>query len=747
MEEVKLTDHSDLPTLNREIDSFIDQLIKRHSINKVEINNLALECMTAITASNSKSYELTEKSKIKYLVDNFNGKNKKLISDMNTSMATAQFAAQMTLQKLAESNLMSFEMISAVNYKLNNAIKYVNNEIRDIYCSMIALFKTSQNEIWEINTRLDKIERNLDLLNWLNSLEYRVYKGQEYSELNLHQKISLLTRDFFEITRSDIKPNDLLSLKSSLKSLNINPNDEISFIGYLNDLSADSDLLDILNGNNGSNNANQLPIAAYLSNIISFNTDKRYIIDQVITELNIHSVYMESEVLIQNLSKRYVNDHLQFDLTNHIKVFDLILLILLHLEQTNQTPIEVVEENEIELIEEENTDVIKNNEPSFLKVWDILNLTKIYAETEEYYYFFEDKNLFRINKISQIKEMIFIIQKHQRSMFDFYDNWNIKLLRDDYIVYRKDSTGYRDDDYKLCLYSIDQQSELVIYRSVRCFSFGVDSDTNTVYYFVNRDNEFIRNSMIDSGLFKYDVSKKIHKQVAQIKIELKDALLHFHHEDYFLENALCSFYDFDESPLPDEMFITVHQNKVLIEPAYTSMKAWSVLIKESDYIFYSLPEEVHFDMKENKKYRLIGVGISFNFKVNFNWDKEIYEVDFFPFEREKATDKFPIEVMHENSRFPLVIDINGISKCVYKSAINDSVYPMNVSEFMRKYGCYISRNVLKKIFPYIKETLILGRFTELNSFGPYIYTRNLVDNCKIYRYNVNNFDDIEIIES
>lgn len=747
MEEVKVSEQSDFSVQINDMETYIDHIIQRHSSNKVEINNLALECMTALTASNSKSYELNDKSKFKYLIDSFNGKNKKLISEMNTSLASAQHAAQLTLQKLAESNLMSFELISAVNFKLNNAIKYVNNEVKDIYSSMLTLFRESQNEIWEINTRLDKIERNLELLNWLNSLEFRIYKGKEYSELSLCQKISVVTRDFFDISGGEIRPNDLLSLKSSLKTLNIRPNDEIPLIDFLNDLSSDSDLMEILNGNVCSNNANQLPIAAYLSNVYSFKSDKRFIIDQVIEELSTYSINQKPEVIVRNLSQRYVNDYLQYDLTSKMKIFDLILLILLHLEQTKKTVFEGVDSVEVEMIEEEEIKIIENDVPSNLNVLDMININRIYHETDEYYYFFEDINLIRVSKISQIKETIYRVQKHKKGIgLGFVYNWDIMLLRDDYIVYRIDSIGNRDY-YKLCIFSINQQKETIIYNSNKRFLFGLDNDNNSVYYFENEDDNYILSEMIIFSLSKYDVVQKIHKQITKVKIKINDAFKRIHNQDY-VNGAIGFFTELmltNESPTEYEGFLTVNNGKVLIEPNVTSHNHWCILIKENDFTFYTIPESLVLDKHEAGKYRK-HFQSGYYLNVNFNWNKEVFEVEYFPFEKGLTIDKLTSYVNQDGSCINLVIDDDGIFKLVFRNDVMDSVYPMNISDFSRKYRNTLSWDNLKKNIPYNKEILIRGRFSKLNVVGSYLYTENLVDNKKIYRYNLNDLDEVQVVE-
>ena len=47
------------------------------------------------------------------------GKNRNLQNKIDSSLATAQYASQQTLQKLAEQNLMSFELITKTSHTSN----------------------------------------------------------------------------------------------------------------------------------------------------------------------------------------------------------------------------------------------------------------------------------------------------------------------------------------------------------------------------------------------------------------------------------------------------------------------------------------------------------------------------------------------------------------------------------------------------------------------------------------------------
>lgn len=105
--------------VRNEIDSEIDKIIERHKNNRYEINKLVFESVAALTSSENYSNELASQGILKRFWGGITGKNKALQAEINRNQAVAQYASQQSLQKLAEQNLMSFELITAVNNKLN----------------------------------------------------------------------------------------------------------------------------------------------------------------------------------------------------------------------------------------------------------------------------------------------------------------------------------------------------------------------------------------------------------------------------------------------------------------------------------------------------------------------------------------------------------------------------------------------------------------------------------------------------
>ncbi|MBM6834309.1 sel1 repeat family protein, partial [Megamonas hypermegale] len=196
-----------------ELNDSIDRIIAAHKSNRQEINRLVFESVAAMTEADQAQEKLSNKGFFRRFIGGITGSNQKLQNKINSNRAVVQYAAQQTLQKLAEQNLMTFDLITAVNNKLNASIYDINTEFNRIYTGLEKFFKHSRNEIIRLETRLARVEQNVQLLTWQNSIEYLEFDGEEYLDMDDTKKIVCLTRDFFDITKGNWTTSDLLLLK------------------------------------------------------------------------------------------------------------------------------------------------------------------------------------------------------------------------------------------------------------------------------------------------------------------------------------------------------------------------------------------------------------------------------------------------------------------------------------------------------------------------------------------------------
>lgn len=241
--ELTIADSSVLTTEEQaDLSKRIDALIAAHKNNRQEINRLVFESVSAMTTGEDYERQLSNKRGLRRFFGAITGSNKRLQDKINSSRAAAQYATQCTLQKLAEENLMTFDLITAVNNKLNASMTAVEGELNQVYAALIQFFKQSRSDVLQLGQRVDRLEQNVNLLNWQNSIEYQMFNGVEYMDLDDTAKIICLVRDFYDITQGQWTTMDLLLLKSAMGTIGISPREKIDYYHFIQTVSNNAQL-------------------------------------------------------------------------------------------------------------------------------------------------------------------------------------------------------------------------------------------------------------------------------------------------------------------------------------------------------------------------------------------------------------------------------------------------------------------------------------------------------------------------
>lgn len=322
----------------QDIDKQIDKIIEQHKGNSFEINRLVFDSVTALTASEARSNELAEQGMIKRFWGGVTGKNQKLQSEIDNGLARAQYASQQTLQKLAEQNLMSFELITAVNNKLNSSIIEIEDEINKIYTILLTFFKQTRSDLIQLENRVERLEKNVNLLNWLNTIEYQMFDGVEYCELNKIDKIVCITRDFYEITKGIWTASDLLLIKSALNEIGLSQKEYITYIEFIKHISGNDELFYKLIKEDAEEIAsidiNGCTIINGLGKVKLLESEERYIVNTVRSQLEIYGVDENDKKLIYSILKNYIEETVFIDISSKVNLFDFIVELLLNIKMS-----------------------------------------------------------------------------------------------------------------------------------------------------------------------------------------------------------------------------------------------------------------------------------------------------------------------------------------------------------------------------------------------------------------------------
>lgn len=316
-----------------DLNASIDSIIAAHKNNRQEINRLVFESVSAMTDSEGYEQQLSSRKGFRRLWGAITGSNKRLQDKINSSRAAAQFAAQTTLQRLSEQNLLTFDLITAVNNKLNASMTAVEGEITQIYAALIQFFKQNRSDMIQLENRVAKLEQNVNLLNWQNSIEYQMLDGVEYVDLDDASKIVCMVRDFYDITSGEWRTSDLLLLKTVMSTIDISPRGNIRYYDFIVRVAGDEKLLTKLLG---GKHIQRLP-ETYLVPLLGIkklellDTDEAYIVDTVENSLQSAGVVADRHKLENNLVQNYVAQESQVNLDTEVNNYDLTMEMLFNL--------------------------------------------------------------------------------------------------------------------------------------------------------------------------------------------------------------------------------------------------------------------------------------------------------------------------------------------------------------------------------------------------------------------------------
>lgn len=352
--ELTIADSSVLTTEEQaDLSKRIDALIAAHKNNRQEINRLVFESVSAMTTGEDYERQLSNKRGLRRFFGSITGSNKRLQDKINSSRAAAQYATQCTLQKLAEENLMTFDLITAVNNKLNASMTAVEGELNQVYAALLQFFKQSRSDVLQLGQRVDRLEQNVNLLNWQNSIEYQMFNGVEYMDLDDTAKIICLVRDFYDITQGQWTTMDLLLLKSAMGTIGISLREKIDYYHFIQTVSNNAQLRSKLLGEKQIYGVPENYLVPLLSmkKLALLDNEEAFIVGTVEESLADAGVPTDRQSIEGKLLTKYMAQEAHVDLTTQVPHYDLILELLFNLQNAENSGILRTQE-EIKALEE-----------------------------------------------------------------------------------------------------------------------------------------------------------------------------------------------------------------------------------------------------------------------------------------------------------------------------------------------------------------------------------------------------------
>lgn len=334
---------NDLEEYKTELAVCIEQKITAYRNDTKKIDELTFQCISALAEVDNAKAELSSKGFLARFVGSITGSNHKLQSKINENQTLAQYALRETLMQLQKQNVMTLDLIYAVNTKLNGL--QIKLGQYGIYLENLVDQKKQQDRIL-INheRRLTKTEESIDLVQWGHTIRYQSLEGIDYKDLNQCQKLACLARDFFQESNVTYE-QDIATLKTAIDHLVINPDEMVSYYDTLKGIAVDDLARKKLLGNVNWQNYDSV------DNVISFHTIGKICELQQANNSKIKIFCgirndITPEKACNQLVTAYIRRKDQCDVNTEVSFFDLVMDLVYNLRILH----EYEEENDLKLL-------------------------------------------------------------------------------------------------------------------------------------------------------------------------------------------------------------------------------------------------------------------------------------------------------------------------------------------------------------------------------------------------------------
>ena len=297
------------------------------------INTLVFIALDVVLLEGSSYNKALKSTSWQQFAEDLAEDNENVLNQLKTNKTNFKFAAQFLLEVLSAEELLQFDVATAAINRLN----MIRGEINCGYSNLLLkYFKTIRSELVRSESMSGQAKRNEAVLNWVNSVEYQVFNGIDYSDLDDASKIVCLVKDFCDMTKGEYSTSDLLSIKTAMINIGTNPKEKINYANVLRSIFNNKGLKEMLNNDNillSVEYPQSVTAISFLNKLNMLCSDEAYIIDTITELLNTNNVPVNKLKIISDLIDKYMLNELYVNLDFEIEKFDLIIDLIYNINQ------------------------------------------------------------------------------------------------------------------------------------------------------------------------------------------------------------------------------------------------------------------------------------------------------------------------------------------------------------------------------------------------------------------------------
>ena len=368
------------------IEEYIENNVEEYKNNYAKLTELTMDAVSSLSASKSRTQFIANQGFIKNILNTITGQNRKIRYEIDYNYSIVKNASIKMIETLARQNKITYEGIIYLNNKLNNIEKDVDEELIAVCENVRESFNVLLNKIDEQSSRIDNIEKKVQLLEFKAAKNILEYNGLKYIEMDDIERLICLSNDLYHSITSNNKKDsfvfkdNIFMIKSILFDFDVKLEGSICLKDFYLKFMEKPYLIDkIFSLIDINNDVSQIfiPILGAVKKLDKLNGEESYIVSSILEKLTSSNIESNITDIKFDLIKEYGKNISNFDYETTINNYELIVLIMNELKIIS-TKIEapaISLENSLELIKK------YYSSKQYLKV--ILECNKIKGNNKE----------------------------------------------------------------------------------------------------------------------------------------------------------------------------------------------------------------------------------------------------------------------------------------------------------------------------------------------------------------------------
>lgn len=306
--------------LKERIDKFVTVNKKQSDLLNIDLlSSLFAEAVHILISTNSQSYS--------------SHNWEKFISEISFEKAHTESVAAEFINSMVEQGAVSFDLLTFVITKLDISTSEKNvSEIKKY-------LKTLRSDLVREEMKLADSKNNLNFINFANAIEFQMFNGEEYAELDALTKTACIAGDFLEITKGSYSTSDLLMIKTAMVNIGFSPKEKVKLSSLAERLCSDKTLenkifgeaaLDVLES------PKEYAVLAYIDKRTALEGSDSYIVSTIENILSRNGIEARKDEIVKDIANKYMRNDLLLEIDEEIDAFDAIVTVLYEVNQYHE---------------------------------------------------------------------------------------------------------------------------------------------------------------------------------------------------------------------------------------------------------------------------------------------------------------------------------------------------------------------------------------------------------------------------